>query len=135
MAGASEGSARVRLDKWLWAARFFKTRALASDAVSGGKVHLNDARVKPSRPVKPGDLLQIRKGPYTFDVTVQAICGRRGPASEAAGLYEETEASRLKREALAAERRAVRLSEPVQSGRPSKRDRRQIHRFTGRGRS
>jgi ribosome-associated heat shock protein Hsp15 len=135
MAGTPEGPDRVRLDKWLWAARFFKTRALASEAIAGGKVHANDARVKPSRPVKPGDALRIRKGPYTFDVTVHAVSGRRGPAGEAAKLYEETEASRLKRETLAAERRAERLSRPEQSGRPGKRDRRLIHRFTGRGRS
>ena len=93
--------ARVRLDKWLWAARFFKTRSLATEAVSGGKVHVNDARVKPARAVQIGDTLDIRRGPYTATVVVKALSERRGPASQAVTLYEETQDSIDKREQLA----------------------------------
>jgi ribosome-associated heat shock protein Hsp15 len=126
---------KVRLDKWLWAARFFKTRALASEAVSGGKVHVGDQRVKPARAVNVGDQLSIRKGPYRFQIVVLGLSGRRGPAMDAAKLYQETEDSARARESLAADLRAQRASVPDDGGRPSKRDRRQIHRFTGRGRA
>ena len=130
-----DNAGKVRLDKWLWAARFFKTRALASEAVLGGKVHVGDQRVKPARAVNVGDQLSIRKGPYRFQILVLGLSGRRGPATEAAKLYQETEDSARAREALAAELRAQRASVPDDGGRPSKRDRRQIHRFTGRGRA
>ena len=111
--------ARVRLDKWLWAARFFKTRSLATEAVSGGKVHVNDARVKPARAVQIGDTLDIRRGPYTATVVVKALSERRGPASQAVTLYEETQDSIDKREQLAS--------------RPNKKQRRHIIRFRRQG--
>ena len=121
----------VRLDKWLWAARFFKTRALAATAVAGGKVQLNGARVKPAKPVKAGDRLVVRTEPYEWAVTVAAVSEKRGPASEAQKLYDESEQSRLAREELALQRKAERHAAPVFSkGRPSKRDRRRIIKFT-----
>lgn len=122
---------RLRVDKWLWAARFFKTRALAADAVEGGKVHLNGARVKPAKPVGLRDTLEIRSGRYVFVVVVRGLSGRRGPASEAAKLYEETAESRAAREALAAQLKAEAVPGAERQGRPTKRDRRKIIRFTG----
>lgn len=124
---------RVRLDKWLWAARFFKTRALASEAINGGHVHLNDVRVKPSRTVQPGDRLEIRRGRELFEVTVLGLSERRGPASEAAKLYGESEESRLKREQLAEQHRLLAAAEQPPQRRPDKKARRQIMRFTGKG--
>ena len=122
---------RLRIDKWLWAARFFKTRSLAADAVEGGKVHLNGARVKPAKTVHAGDTLKIRIGQVEYDVIVRGLSGRRGPAPEAAKLYEETEASRAAREALVSQLKAQSVPGSELKGRPTKRDRRQIHRFTG----
>lgn len=122
---------RLRIDKWLWAARFFKTRALASDAVDGGKVHLNDARVKPAKTIHLGDTLQISIGQIEYIVIVRGLSARRGPASEAVKLYEETEASRIKREALAAQLKVQSVPGAELKGRPTKRDRRLIHRFKG----
>lgn len=121
----------VRLDKWLWAARFFKTRALAAEAIEGGKVQLNGDRAKRAKPVQPGDELIVRLGPYAHHVIVRGLSGRRGPASEAATLYEETAESRTARETLAAQLRNV---APLfqDRGRPSKKDRRDIDRFRGR---
>jgi len=124
---------RLRLDKWLWAARFFKTRALATAAVAGGKVHVNGQRVKPAHALRIGDLLQIRKGPYQFVVAVRAVNARRGPAAAAAQLYEESAESRAMREQLAEQRRLVNLGAPRPDKRPDKRQRRQIIRFTGKG--
>ena len=124
---------RMRIDKWLWAARFFKTRSLAAQAVDGGHVRLNDARAKPSREVKPGDELVIHAGELEWTVKVRAVSARRGPATEARTLYEESPESIAKREAaLAARRDRV---EPAfgLSGRPTKRDRRLIRRFTDNG--
>ncbi len=125
--------AKVRLDKWLWAARFFKTRALAGEAVDGGHVHLNGARVKPARAVRPGDELRIRRGEEEFTVSVRQLSERRGPASVARELFEESEASRLARERAAEARRLQRLANPQPSHRPDKKARRQIHRFTRQG--
>jgi ribosome-associated heat shock protein Hsp15 len=119
---------RVRIDKWLWAARFFKTRSLASDAVDGGKVHLNGQRVKSARPVKPGDRLEIRRGPEQMEVVVLELSQNRGPAASAHALYEETSESRTQREAEA-ERRRMSPQAPHPAGRPDKRSRRQIVRF------
>lgn len=119
----------TRIDKWLWAARFFKTRSLANAAVDGGKVHINGQRVKPAKDVKPGDTVRIGIGTATWTVVVRALSERRGPASVAQQLYEETEASRAAREA---QREQARLaSEPGAAirGRPTKRDRRRIERF------
>ena len=119
----------IRIDKWLWAARFFKTRSLATDAVSGGKVRLNEAPTKPSRDVKPGDRLEISNGDTRLQVVVQALSDKRGPAPEARLLYEETAASIAEREAEQ-QRRQLALEPAAEiHGRPTKRDRRQIDRF------
>ncbi len=121
---------RVRLDKWLWAARFFKTRGLAAEAVAGGKVHVNGERAKPSRALHPGDTLVIRRGFDEYTVVARVLSGRRGPAREAVLLYEETETSRQQREEQAARRRAMAVSAPQPPPRrPNKRDRRHIIRF------
>ena len=119
---------RTRLDRWLWYARFFKTRTLARQAVEGGRVHLGGARVKPGRAVRPGDVLEIQRGEERFEVTVLALGERRGPAPEAQGLYSESEASIARRAEAAAQRHAVRASEPG-GGRPGKRDRRRLRAF------
>lgn len=124
--------AKVRLDKWLWAARFFKTRALAGEAVSGGKVHLGGHRIKPSRTVKLNDCFEIRRGFELFEVVVTAVSDRRGSAQEAQSLYRETEASVAKRDAEAEKRKLAALARPRTEGRPDKKQRRQIHRFTGK---
>lgn len=116
----------ARLDKWLWAARFFRTRSAATDAVLGGRVHLNDARVKPAKEIRVGDVLQIRVGQLEWTVAVVEVTDRRGPASVAATLYDETPASRATREKRTAE---LRLSRPLGAdlgGRPTKQDRRRI---------
>ena len=128
-----EKSRQARLDKWLWAARFFKTRSLAAEAVEGGKVHLNGSRTKPGHVVQIGDELKIRRGPYEWIVTVRGISLKRGPASEVQALYEETEESRQNREALANELRFRGRIVSEMKGRPSKKDRRDLLRFTRRG--
>ncbi len=117
----------LRIDKWLWAARFYKTRSLAVEEIGKGRVLVNEQAVKPSREVRPGDLVTLRQGPVTRSVTVRALSGQRGPAPVAQQLYEETEASRLAREAAAEQRRLA--AEPalsIEQGRPTKRDRRQM---------
>lgn len=126
-----DDSSRLRIDKWLWAARFFKTRSLASDAVDGGKVHVNGERVKPAKAVKVADHLEIRIGAYTWQVQVLGLSDRRGPAPEAQKLYTESESSRAAREALAAQIRAGRPVNPLQKGRPTKKARRELDRFQG----
>lgn len=120
----------VRVDKWLWAARFFKTRALAQQAVEGGKVRLNGERCKCSRELRPGDRLEIRIDVQEWVVTVRGLTLQRGPAPVARQLYEEDVQSREKRERAMEERK--RLAEPGGQirGRPTKRDRRLLHRFT-----
>jgi ribosome-associated heat shock protein Hsp15 len=123
---------RVRLDKWLWAARFFKTRALAAEAVEGGKVQVNGDRPKRARPLQLGDEVRVRLGPYQHTITVRALSARRGPASEAAGLYEETAASRTAREALAIQLKSLNAAFGPDKGRPTKKDRRAIERLRGR---
>ncbi len=123
----------IRIDKWLWAARFFKTRSLAAEAVNGGKVEINGDHAKPSRIVRPGDKLCVRRGPYEWTIIVKDVARLRGPAPQAQLLYEETDESRRKREAAAAQMRFERGFEFDASGRPSKRDRREIARFTKRG--
>ncbi|HEY0721533.1 MAG TPA: S4 domain-containing protein [Gammaproteobacteria bacterium] len=125
--------AKVRLDKWLWAARFFKTRAQATEAINGGHVHLNGARVKPSRAVQVGDRLEIRRAREEFEVTVTGLAERRGSASEAARLYEESEASRHQRQERAEQQRLLATLEAAPPRRPDKKGRRQIIRFTGKG--
>jgi ribosome-associated heat shock protein Hsp15 len=123
----------IRIDKWLWAARFFKTRSLAAEAVSGGKIEVNGVRAKPSKTVRAEDELNIRRGPYEWKVIVKGMAKLRGPATEAQLLYAETEESKLKREAIAAQLKLERPPQFRQSGRPSKQDRRAIARFTRRG--
>ena len=124
---------RVRLDKWLWAARFFKTRALASEAVAGGKVQVNGDRAKRARPLQIGDEVRVRQGPYEFLVVVRALSARRGPASVAAELYEERPESRAAREAMALQLKTLHAAFVPEKGRPTKRDRREIERLKGRG--
>lgn len=126
---------KVRLDKWLWAARFFKTRSLAAEAIGGGKVHVNEARAKPAHAVKVGETLSIRRGPYEYLVVVKALSHQRGPATQAALLYEETTESRQKREMLAAQSKLHALNTPHPARRPTKKDRRRIIRFTHQGKS
>ncbi|HDZ15867.1 MAG TPA: RNA-binding protein [Methylophaga aminisulfidivorans] len=119
-----------RLDKWLWAARFYKTRALAVDAISGGKVHVNGQRVKPSRTIRVDDTLTVSKPPYEFEIIVHGLNMQRRPASEAETLYQETAKSRDKREILREQIKNEPLGFRHEKGRPSKRDRRHIIRFT-----
>ena len=119
---------KLRLDKWLWAARFYKTRALATEAVSGGKVHLNGERCKAGRSVKPGDSLTITRGYQVMEVVIQGINKQRRPASEAVLLYLETEQSIKQREAKA-ELMKQNMSGEQRIKRPNKKDRRQIVRF------
>lgn len=129
----NEAGGTVRLDKWLWAARFYKTRALAVEAINGGHVHLNGTRPKPARSVQCGDELVIRKAGMEFIITVVGLSEQRGPAAVAQQLYQEREDSRQRREALAEERRLAVASGVLPARRPDKRGRRQIIRFTGRG--
>lgn len=122
---------RVRIDKWLWAARFFKTRSMAAQAVTGGKVHVNGARIKPARMVQPGEVLRIRRGELEFIVIVQAVSDKRRPAKEAQLLYAETEESIRQRENTREQKRleaADRMYGPMK--RPDKRERRKIRKFT-----
>jgi ribosome-associated heat shock protein Hsp15 len=129
----STAESGLRIDKWLWAARFFKTRALAAEAASGGKVEINGARPKPSRIVRSGDRLTIRRGPYEWTVIVKEVTKLRGPVASAQLLYEETEESLRQREAVAAQMKLERPPLFDSPGRPSKKDRRSIERFTKKG--
>lgn len=124
----------MRLDKWLWASRFFKTRGLAQAAVAGGKVKLNGERVKPAKLVAPGDRLTIRIGEFEWAVAVKALSGKRGPAEAARKLYEEDEASRARRVAQVADRRAHASVWGERKGRPTKRERREMERWSRDGR-
>lgn len=119
----------VRLDKWLWAARFFKTRPLASAAVSGGKVHLNGQRVKPGRSLQVDDVLQIQRAGFQYEVTVLALAERRGPASIAQTLYQESESSTQARAELREQQKLAALTSPQTARRPNKQQRRHIIRF------
>jgi ribosome-associated heat shock protein Hsp15 len=119
---------KYRIDKWLYAARFFKTRSLAADAIDRGKVHIHEVRVKPSKAVAVGDILAIDIGQKQYVVEVLALSDKRGPSSEAQKLYRETDASRQQREAIAAQLKAQ--TRPFFfKGRPTKRDRREIEKF------
>lgn len=119
----------LRLDKWLWAARFFKTRSLATKAVSGGKVHLNSQRIKPSRLVQIGDTLHITKGTIEFEVRVEKLCQYRRPASEARLMYAESEESVTKREETKEFRKMVRNGYSAPPKKPNKQERRKIRKF------
>jgi ribosome-associated heat shock protein Hsp15 len=116
----------VRIDKWLWAARFFKTRSLATDAVAGGHVRINGERVKPSKDVRLADVVEVRIGELRWTVVVEGVAERRGPASVAATLYEETPESLAARQRHAAERRLARPPGSDQGPRPTKQDRRRL---------
>jgi ribosome-associated heat shock protein Hsp15 len=119
----------VRLDKWLWAARFFKTRSVAREAVAGGKVHLNGNRAKPGRSLNIGDELRIQRAEDEYTITIVDLTARRGPATVARTLYEESEESRTQREKLAEERRLNHIQNSSTEGRPDKRQRRRLIRF------
>jgi ribosome-associated heat shock protein Hsp15 len=123
---------RTRIDKWLWAARFYKTRSLAAAAIAGGKVQVNGERVKRAKPLHVGDEVRIRQGPYEHQVVVRELSDRRGPAAQAAALYEEKPSSRAVREALALQLRSLHSAFAPERGRPTKKDRREIRKFKGR---
>ncbi len=123
----------IRLDKWLWAARFFKTRQLAIEAINGGKVHLNGQRTKPGKSISIGSRLTIHKDSLEWEIEVSIIPKQRRPASEAIHFYSEDETSQQKRQIMIEEQRLLRAAAPKPTpGKPSKRDRRMIHSFTGK---
>lgn len=132
---AGDSSDRVRIDKWLWAARFYKTRSLATDAVDGGKIQINGESVKPAKAVRIGDEVRIRTGPYEYVVVVQGLAERRGSPAVAQALYEERADSVAARERL---REQLRLAPAAftyeEKGRPTKKDRRELQRFIDRKR-
>ena len=126
----SETPSKMRLDKWLWAARFYKTRALAVEAINGGHVHLSGQRTKPGKDIQVGSRIQISKGGLEWDLTVEVLPKQRRPASEAVTFYSESDESRDRREKQQEALRLARLAAPIQTAsKPSKRDRRLIHRF------
>jgi ribosome-associated heat shock protein Hsp15 len=125
-----EPGPHARLDRWLWAARFFKTRSQAADAVEGGKIEVNGDKPKRSRTIKPGDRIRIRLGPYEHRITVRAVAHKRGSAANAAELFLEDAESRAARERLSEQHRlAAQLHGGESRGRPSKKDRRDIERW------
>jgi len=126
---AANETTKIRLDKWLWAARFFKTRALATEAIKGGKVHINESRIKPSHWVKLGEKVRIRKEQHEQTVQIEALSDKRGPAPIAQTLYKETEESIKNRELLSSKRREFYLSNPTPVKRPNKKQRRNIIKF------
>lgn len=119
----------IRLDKWLWAARFFKTRAIAAQAIAGGKVEVNDVRAKPAKLLHLGDRLRVRRGPYLYLLTVRVLSDRRGPPAQAATLYEEDPEGKAARERLAHQLRIAPPPAFEGKGRPTKRDRRELERL------
>jgi ribosome-associated heat shock protein Hsp15 len=123
---------RVRLDRWLWAARFFKTRALAAAAVAGGKVQVNGTRAKPAKQLQVGDALRVRVGPYEWLVTVRDLSERRGPPKTALALYEESPEGRAARERLALQHKIAPAPPYQGKGRPTKKERREIERLEER---
>ena len=126
----SEPQERVRVDRWLWAARFYKTRSLATAAVNGGKVEVNGERAKPARLIRLGDAVSVRQPPFEWQLLVRGLAERRGPASVAQGLYEETAESRAARQRLQEQLRVVQpLFVYEEKGRPTKKDRRMIDRW------
>ncbi|WP_029131919.1 RNA-binding S4 domain-containing protein [Sedimenticola selenatireducens] len=128
---AGERAPEMRLDKWLWAARFFKTRQLAIEAINGGKVHLNGQRTKPGKTVTVGSRLIIHKESLEWQIEIRELPKQRRPASEAVNFYQESESSLLNRQRQIEEQRLLRAAAPRPAqGKPSKRDRRMIHSFT-----
>jgi len=123
---------KTRIDKWLWAARFYKTRALAAEAIAGGKVQVNGERVKRAKPLQVGDEVRIRQGPYEHQVVVRDLSDRRGPAVQASALYEEKPESRAARAARALQLKSLHSAFLPGRGRPSKKDRREINKLKGR---
>lgn len=123
----------VRLDKFLWAARFYKTRSLATEAVNGGKVELGGERARPAKLVRVGDTIRVRIGQFEHVVVVRALADRRGSATAAAALFEETEESLARREKLREQLRLTNALFVQDEGRPNKKDRREIDRLRGRG--
>jgi ribosome-associated heat shock protein Hsp15 len=119
----------VRLDRWLWAARFFKTRALAAEAIGGGKVQVNGAKAKRAKDIHPGDVVRIRLGPYEHLLTVRALSVHRGPAATAAALFEEDPAGKAQRLKLAEQHRLARQAFTHGEGKPSKKERRDLIRL------
>lgn len=119
----------VRLDKWLWAARFYKTRALAAEAIDGGKVDVNGQGAKRAKAVRVGDRVQFRQPPYAWDVSVRALSERRGPASVAVTLYEETPESKAARELMALRLKSLPPPLFLEKGKPDKKQRREIERY------
>lgn len=132
VASTPDDGEAVRLDKWLWAARLFKTRALAAEAVGGGKVQVNGERVKRSKTLKSGDDVRVRKGPYEYRLTVRSTAGRRVSPKDVGTVYEESEESRVARERLVEQHRAAAAAANWTDGRPTKKERRQITRFKRR---
>ena len=130
---ASAAAPRIRLDKWLWAARFYKTRSLAKQAIDGGRVHVNGARAKASKDVQVGDTLALSRGSVSQTVVVEALSARRGSASIAAGLYAETAASLRARAERSEQRRMERAGMHAPQRRPDKRERRQLRALRGAG--
>jgi len=128
----SEHPGRVRLDKWLWAARFYKTRGLSAEAIDSGKIEVNGERAKRSRLVQAGDKLRIRMGPYEHIIVVKGVSERRGSAPIAQALYEEDPEGKKAREVMAAHVRAMNANTGYESGRPTKKDRRDIERWKGK---
>jgi len=126
------GPGAARIDRWLFDVRLFKSRSLAATAVSGGKVHVNGARVRPAHSVRPGDLVSFNRGAVDFECEVAAIPERRGPAREAVSCYMETEASRTRREQHAQRMRIAAAMTPRPEARPDKHDRRELRRLRGR---
>ena len=133
MPGNNEKIAPLRLDKWLWCARFYKTRSTASEALKTGKVMINGDRAKPSKTVRPGDVLNIRKGPYKYTITLLSLAKTRKSAADASLLYEESPESMKERELLASQLKAEAAMSPSSKGRPSKKDRRSIIKFRNSG--
>jgi ribosome-associated heat shock protein Hsp15 len=125
---------KTRVDKWLWAARFYKTRSLAAEAIAGGKVQVNGERVKRAKPLQIGDEVRIRQGPYEHQVVVRELSSTRGPASRASALYEEKAESLAARQALALQLKSLHSAFVPAQGRPTKKDRRDINRLKGRER-
>ncbi len=128
MAGADNGDG-TRLDRWLWAARFYRTRSLSAEAIAGGKVYLNGRRAKRAKPVHTGDELRIRQGPFEFRVIVRGLSERRGPAKQAQTLYKETADSKQRRAMLAVQLSSVAGTTFRSKGRPTKKQRREIDRL------
>jgi ribosome-associated heat shock protein Hsp15 len=128
----TEPEDRTRVDKWLWAARFYKTRSLAAEAIAGGKVQVNGDRVKRAKPLQVGDEVRIRLGPYEHRVVVRELTSHRGPAARAVELYEEKPESRAAREALALQLKSLHAAFLPERGRPTKKNRRDIRRLKGK---